>query len=174
MLAMAPVSAGAILHAGCGRESLPDWLEGTETRLDIDSECSPDIVATMVMLGDIGSYDTVYCSHALEHLHAHQALQALREFRRVLNDGGQAIIIVPDLGDVRPTFDVVYQSPHGPVTGFDMFFGQPNLVQESLYMAHRCGFVEATLWQALDAAGFSSIKIIRDPDGFNLIGIAVK
>lgn len=168
----APV--GAILHAGCGREPLPVWLSGSQTRLDIDPGCEPDIHASMTELGDIGPYDTVYCSHALEHLYAHDALQALKEFRRVLRDGGTTIIVVPDLEGIKPTFEPVYESPYGPICGFDMIYGEPHLVAGSPFMAHRCGFVEETLSQAFEAAGYSSIRIIRDHDGHNLFGMATK
>ena len=39
------------------------------------------------------SFDVIYCSHVLEHVQDDR--QAMREFRRVLDDGGWAILLVP-------------------------------------------------------------------------------
>jgi len=113
---------GAILHVGCGHEPLPPWFQGAvETRLDIDPRCEPDVVASMTDLGDIGPFDVVFSSHSLEHLAPHDVGVALGEFRRVLKPGGRLVVIVPDLEDVRPTEDVLYVSPAGPIAGIDMY-----------------------------------------------------
>lgn len=162
-----------ILHAGCGRQLLPAPFAGDEIRLDIDSGCKPDIVASLTDLGEIGAFDLVYCSHCLEHLYPYEVPAALAEFRRVLKPGGLAVIIVPDLEDVRPTEDFVYESPGGPICGLDMYYGKTSLIEASPYMAHHCGFVSATLGKALDAANFSR-TLTRRAGTFDLIGIGVK
>lgn len=44
-----------------------------------------------------GSIEEIYASHVLEHLgYAKDLLQALKEWHRVLKDGGKAMISVPD------------------------------------------------------------------------------
>lgn len=162
-----------ILHVGCGGARLPEWVPGVETRLDISPDNAPDIVASMCempMVAD-GSFDGVYCSHALEHLYPHDVGKALREFRRVLGVGGTAIIIVPDLEDARPTEDVLYESPAGPVRGLDLFYGFRPAIPTMPHMAHHTGFIAATLRAALEAAGFINIWTRRCPD-WNLLGIA--
>lgn len=162
-----------VLHVGCGGDALPSWIEGEETRLDIDPAVKPDIVASMIDMGAIGEFDIVYCSHAVEHLYHHDVKTALKEFHRVLAPGGKAVVIVPDLEDVRPTDDVLYVSPAGPVTGLDMFFGMSRLVEASPYMGHRYGFTAKTLNAELREAGFSLVMARRLTD-FNLLAIAVK
>jgi predicted SAM-dependent methyltransferase len=172
----APVetSAGAILHVGCGGDPLPDWLKGEETRLDIDPRHKPDIIASMTELGDIGEFDFIYCSHALEHLHHHEVKLALREFHRVLKSGGGALIVVPNLENVRPTFDVVYTTAGGwEITGFHMFYGAPEMIEDNPHMAHRSGFVPETMTVALKVAGFQRVKIVPD-QRHNLIAAARK
>lgn len=174
MNAMAPVRAGAILHAGCGNAPLPDWIDGTETRLDIDGQHSPDIIASMTDLGEIGPFDSIYCSHALEHLYPHEAVRALEEFRRVLRTGGVAWIVVPNLDGIKPTFEPIYETADGrPITGFHMFYGDPELIRSNPYMAHHSGFLPATLDQALRAARFATVHIVRHSN-HNLIGIGIK
>lgn len=160
-----------VLHVGCGRQPLPTWLDGyEEVRLDIDPGVQPHIVASITELGDIGPFEALYASHCLEHLYPHDVPRALAEFRRVLKPGGLAVILVPDLEDVRPTEDVVYVSEGGPVCGLDMYYGMASLIAANPHMAHHCGFVTETLSDAISAAGFSSVEISRT--NFNLLAMA--
>lgn len=161
---------GTILHVGSGHAALPAWCDGlAEVRLDIDPNCKPDIVADMLDLGEIGPFDVLYCSHALEHLYPHDVPTALAEFRRVLNPGGALIVFVPDLEGVSATDEVVYESPCGPITGLDMIYGKASYLADAPYMAHHTGFVSSTLAKTLDAAGFHGVTVLRIPE-FNLMG----
>lgn len=167
------ISAGAVLHVGCGGNPLPDWISGEETRLDIDPQHNPDVVASMTDMGDIGGFDFLYCSHSLEHLYPHDVPVALKEFYRVLGDGGRVIVIVPDLEGVEPTREPLLDTPAGPVSGFDLFYGMATLVEKNAHMAHHSGFVRETLAEALERAGFSGVHVLRGND-YNLIGAARK
>lgn len=163
-----------VLHAGCGGDPLPTWLgHFQEVRLDIDPHWNPDIVASMTDLGDIGPFSAAFCSHALEHLHPHEAAKALSEFHRVLEPGGYLSLFVPDLEGVVPTLDVLYVSPDGPITGHDLFYGSAKRTAMSPYMAHRSGFVRNTLDAALHNAGFSKVRADR-MSSYNLFGVGVK
>lgn len=165
---------GSVLHVGCGRDRLPSHIpHDQEIRLDINPDAEPDIVASMTDMGDIGPFDGIYTSHALEHLAPHDVARALSEFRRVLKPGGVAIIVVPDLEDIRPTDDVVYVCNSGiPITGLDMYYGLACLLEANPFMAHRTGFVAATLEKAMRAAGFAKGNVYRAAD-FNLIGVGM-
>ncbi len=163
-----------VLHAGCANHALPEWFaDYAETRLDIDPTYGPDIVASLTNLGPIGKYDAVWCSHTLEHLYPHEVPVALREFRRVLNTGGAIVLLVPDLGDVRPTDDVLYETHAGAVTGLDLIYGLRWTIEQTLHMAHHTGFTDKTMQAALDAAGFSKIDVKRLPL-FQLFAAGVK
>lgn len=164
----------SVLHVGCGPTNLPEWLGACdETRLDANPAVSPDIVANMTSLGDIGPYDSVFCSHALEHLCPRDVLIALGEFNRVLRPGGTAVVMVPDLEDVKPTWDVVYDSPAGPITGHDMYYGHTAMSEDNPFMRHLSGFVKDSLESAFTQAGFTSVSVTRMA-GFNLCAIGVK
>lgn len=169
-----PVTTGRVLHVGCGGIILPDWFHGLEeVRLDIDPACQPDIVASMTEMGEIGSYEAIFCSHALEHLYPHELKVALREFLRVLEPGGRVMAFVPDLEDVLPTEEILMVSPAGPITGLDMFYGHRVELEARPYMAHHNGFVSATLKSAFEDAGFEKV-VIQRCSNYNLMGIGVK
>lgn len=160
------------MHVGCGGDHLPDLFENyTEVRLDIDESVNPDIVANMVDLGEIGTYDALYCNHALEHLTFSDVSKALKEFRRVLNDGGFVMVIVPDLEDVKPTDEVILDAPIGPITGLDMIYGLRS--SDNPHMAHKTGFVCESLDRAMLKAGFSKVKT-RRLENYNLMSVGVK
>lgn len=164
-----------LLHVGCGGNSYPTWLGSfdEEVRLDIDPQHSPDIVASMTDMGDIGGFDALFSCHCIEHLYRHEVPIALAEFYRVLRPGGVALIIVPDLEDVKANDEVRYVSPSGPVTGADMIYGMTRLVEDNPHMAHHTGFVSETLESALKEAGFSSVHMVRS-GGYNLVAAATK
>lgn len=128
--------------------------------MDIDPAVSPDIVAPLTDMGDAGPFDIAYCSHALEHLASHEIDRALQEFYRVLVQDGFLIAVVPDLEGIAPTDEVVYESPAGPITGLDMYYGKASMVAGNPFMAHKYGFVRATLEQSLQRAGFVVKEIL--------------
>lgn len=161
-----------LLHAGCGTQPLPEWFAPVEeVRLDADPACNPDIVGSIVDIGDIGEFDVVYCCHTLEHVYPHEVPKVLDGFHRVLKPGGRAIIIVPDLEDIRPTDDVLYESPGGPICGLDIIYGGRGLTETNPYMAHHCGFVEDTLRRAMNM--FRDIKTVRY-GYYNLMAVGQK
>ena len=153
---------GNLLHVGCGGEALPFWAEGSnETRLDIDPQYNPDYVASMVDMGDVGQYDIVFSSHCLEHVYPHEAKQALLEMKRVLVPGGVNITIVPDLEDVKPTHDTVYECEGTKICGLDILYGLARALEFNPYMAHKNGFTVDLLKQEFKDAGFKNITGIR-------------
>lgn len=165
------LSVKTVLIVGSGSESPPQWKDSgySVVRLDIDPHTEPDIVASMTAMGDIGPYDVVYCSHALEHLYPHEVPVALGEFYRVLNPGGVAVILVPDLQDVPATDEVL---PGSTLTGLHLYYGDARLIPDHPYMAHHSGFVETTLRDAMEKAGFK-VKTQR-MSYYNLMGIGKK
>lgn len=166
----------SVLIAGSGPEKMPEWEENGFTciYLDIEPRNKPDIVADMCELPhDIGPYDVVFCCHALEHLYPHQVYWALSEFKRVLKPGGVAVIMVPDLEDVKPTEEVLDYPEAGPITGLHLYYGDARQILEFPFMAHHSGFVKETLAKALLTAGFDQAKTERLTH-YNLLGVGMK
>ena len=165
---------GSVLYPGCGNEPLPEWIDSSnETRLDIDEGSNPDIVAPIVNMGDIGQFDHIYTSHTLEHLFDHEVQVALKEFLRVLKDGGDAIIFVPDLEGVRADRETLYESAAGPICGLDLYYGLSSYVEELPFYAHHTGFVKETLEKALKDAGFRTVSVTRQAY-HNLMAVGIK
>ena len=163
-----------VLHVGCGRSPLPACMtDCDETRLDIDPGVQPDVVASMLDMGDIGGFDFVYSSHSLEHVYPHEVPVALAEMFRVLKPGGVVTIIVPNLDGVKPDETMLYMSPAGPVCGLDMFYGMSRLIRDRPYMAHHSGFIPETLARAIESVGFQKVHT-EALEYWTLSGVGVK
>jgi predicted SAM-dependent methyltransferase len=82
------------LHLGAGGNLLDDWLN-----TDIDPQ-SPDVVyldITEPLPFEDGSFHLVFSEHLIEHVPHDQALEHLREVRRIIAPGGRVRIATPDL-----------------------------------------------------------------------------
>ncbi|MDR2893651.1 MAG: methyltransferase domain-containing protein [Deltaproteobacteria bacterium] len=177
-----------VLHVGCGVHTpdklhehfrSPDWQE---TRLDINPAVKPDILASITDMSCIAdnSYDALYSSHNLEHLHPHEAPLALAEFFRVLRPSGFALITLPDLQQAAERIaqggaeEAVLMTNKGPITPLDILYGfRPFLAAGNLFMAHNFAYTASTLEKALQEAGFTNVSVERDGE-FNLWATAAK
>lgn len=164
------------LHVGCGPARLPEQLFPAaiwrETRLDIDPDTQPDIVAslTAIPVAD-GSMGAVFSSHNLEHLRPDEVPVALAEFYRVLSADGFCIVAVPDAQQAAAMIAqgqgdaTAYVAPCGPVTPWDVILGHAEFRAANRFMAHQCGFTLATLHRAMRDAGFRvTAAEVRDWD----------
>ncbi len=178
-----------VLHVGCGMKRIDQTVQGfnngqwQEVRLDIDVSVQPDIVGTMTDMSGVtdASMDAIFSSHNIEHLYPHEVPIALKEFQRVLQADGFCVITCPDLKSVceRVAQDdllgVAYDSPAGPITPLDILYGfRPSMAKGNVFMAHRCGFTQTTLRQALKDAGFASVATSARPTHFDLWALASK
>jgi SAM-dependent methyltransferase len=179
--------ARRVLNAGSGPKStrrlsgLFDATGWQEIRFDVDPMVQPDVVGSMTNLRshfDARSFDAVWSSHSLEHLHSHEIPLALKEFQRVLKSDGYALITCPDLETVMALFlehgsdHVVYRSAVGPITPLDMMFGHsPSIASGNVHMAHNSGLTSARLGELLLRAGFT--EAITKRQGFDLWALAL-
>lgn len=182
--------AKTVLHVGPGhRQSgarLPPGFqsgEWQEIRLDIDPSNEPDILGSMLDMTAVAadSVDAIYSAHNIEHVHAHEVPVVLAEFLRVLKPDGFAVITCPDLQTVCALVaqdkltDAAYTSQAGPITPLDILYGHSAAVAAGFhFMAHKTGFTEKSLTQALQAAGFQSIAGKRRSRGLDLWMLAAK
>lgn len=166
--------ARRVLNAGSGSATGAmhpafDPSAWKEVRIDIDARNAPDIVGSISDMRGIvedGSFDAIWCSHCIEHLHDHEVLPALREFRRILTDTGFAIVSCPNLDAIAKLLvseDIelfAYLSPAGPIRLLDMIFGHsPSIASGHLHMAHKTGFTVDRLGRLAVNAGFAETRV---------------
>lgn len=149
---------------------LPSQYAGWEhCLLDIDPKGSPDVVCDARELSSLPStsYDSVYCSHNLEHYYSHDVTKVLAGFAHVLKADGFVYIRVPDMGEVMRIVveknldidDFLYQSPAGPITVKDVFYGLGVEIERSgnHFFGHKTGFTQQSLRKRLMVNGFQYI-----------------
>jgi len=178
-----------LLNVGCGLSNI-SHIKGfnndnwKEIRLDIDSTLKPDVVgsSTDMSLIETGSVDAVYSSYNLDHIYPHEVPIALKEFYRVLNEDGIAVVKCPDIQTVceliaqDKLLELLYESPAGPIYPIDVIYGHRWYTKNgNEYMAKKVGFTYSLLNKAFAAAGFKSRYGGRMPtNGGELAIIAFK
>jgi len=159
-----------LLNVGCGLSKISE-LKGfnngnwKEIRFDIDKEVNPDILGTLtdMSLVETSSVDAIYSSYNLDHIYAHEVPIALKEFYRVLNEDGIALVKCPDIQSVceliaqDKLFEPLYDSVLGPIYPIDVIYGNRQEIQlGNEYMAKKVGFTYSLLNKTFAAAGFKS------------------
>ena len=166
-----------VLNAGsgpAGAKSLHPVFDPslwTELRIDIDPRYKPDFVGSvcdMRSLIEDASFDAVWSSHCIEHLHDHEVAPALGEFRRILRDDGFAVISCPNIDAIAKSLvsedieSVAYLSPAGPIRLLDMMFGHsPSIEAGRVHMAHKTGFTADRLGRLATRAGFAEARVLE-------------
>lgn len=155
MSALAPVengsqspstSAGVVrLNLGGQQTHIPGFKS-----VDINPEWNPDIVGDFLNLPvPDASIHEIYASHCFEHVQKTVAPLVLKEWRRVLVDGGKLWISVPDFDAMVNLYKKV-----GMTTWVEhVLYGD----QSTPLDIHYRGFVFDTLAAELCNAGFSDL-----------------
>jgi len=99
------------------------------------------------------SCDLIYTSHAFEYFDRFQAVDVLREWHRVLRNGGELLIAVPDF----PKLIMVYQRTNDLGSIIGPLFGRWQVGNEE-FIYHRTVWDFATLSGALIQAGFGEVE----------------
>jgi hypothetical protein len=147
--------------------AIPKYYDGwLHHLLDIDPAGNPDIVCDARLLEQMMSnkYDSVYCSHNLEHYYSHDVVKVLRGFNHILKNDGFVNIRVPDVMAVMQRVvqesldinDILYQSPAGPIAVKDVIYGFGRQIEQSGcdFFAHKTGFSVKSLLAVLRECGF--------------------
>jgi hypothetical protein len=171
------------LHVGCGSMTKTHTTRGfsgddwQEVRFDIDPQCKPDIIGTIVDMTGVatGSMDALFSAHNIEHVFPHEVVPTLKEFRRVLTDDGFVILTCPDLQSVcqavasKGLLDPLYLSSAGPIAPIDVLYGfRQDVAAGKHYMAHKGGFTWRSLEQSFFDAEFGSWIGGARPSHFDL------
>ncbi len=165
---------------------IPSHYKGWEHHLlDIDPRGNPDVLCDARKLTTLPSltYDGIYCSHNLEHYHAHEVRNVLAGFLHVLRPDGFAEVRVPDMEALFRAIvdrnldidDVIYVSKAGPILVRDMIYGFGVEIERSGqdFYSHRTGFTPKSLQKALLEAGFSAVLFAKG-SGLEIRVLALK
>ena len=159
-----------LLNVGCGWSNISQ-LKGfnngnwKEIRLDIDSAVKPDVLgsSTDMSLIETGSVDAVYSSYNLDHIYPHEVPIALKEFYRVLNEDGIAVVKCPDIQTVceliaqDKLLELLYESPIGPIYPIDVIYGHRWYTQNGHeYQSKKVGLTYSVLDASFAEAGFKT------------------
>lgn len=178
-----------VLNVGGNSKAIPlpplyaDW---EHVLLDIDPRGNPDVVCDARELSTLpaAEYDSVYCSHNLEHYYRHDVFKVLSGFMHIIKSDGFAFIRVPDMRELMRTVieknmdidDVLYESAMGPIAVCDVIYGHRGEIERSGndYFAHKTGFTPKSLMAVLRASGFKKVAIKAVPDIFEIRAFAFK
>ncbi|MBI4921521.1 MAG: methyltransferase domain-containing protein [Devosia nanyangense] len=138
------------LHLGCGSKYIDGWYHVDALPLPHVDHVGP--VEDLHFIPD-ASVELIYASHVLEHFGRRTYLQALREWRRVLQPGGVLRLAVPDFGAVAHLY-VEGKLPRG----IEDVRGLVSGGQRDSYDFHGMIFDEASLSAALREAGFRATR----------------
>lgn len=152
------------LIADIGASNIPQPLDqfNTVIRFDSDPQCKPDYLCDVRKIpAEDCSFDVAHASHVLEHLPMADALPTVIEWSRIIKDGGELIIRVPNLKWTAKYIldgtlsEYMYQTLYGRQTN------------EGEY--HRNGFTIETMTSLLKMVpGLVDIKVEEispDPNG---------
>jgi predicted SAM-dependent methyltransferase len=84
---------GKKLNLGCGSKKIEDYTNCDVVKTQYSDEVFP---LTNIPYTD-GSISAIYCEHVLEHLSHQESHQAISEMSRVLKQGGELQLFIPDL-----------------------------------------------------------------------------
>jgi predicted SAM-dependent methyltransferase len=135
------------LHLGCGTKQIPGFVH-----VDVEGYPHVDLreqVSALKFAQD-NSVELIYASHVLEHFGRHEVDQVLREWFRVLREGGVLRLAVPDFEAIV----LRYQETRDLNELLGLVCGG----QRGEYDFHKMIFDEKSLRERLRLVGFSSVS----------------
>jgi ubiquinone/menaquinone biosynthesis C-methylase UbiE len=134
------------LHLGSGKVYIPGF-----TNVDIFTSCKADEYADVTSLPyDKESFDLIYASHILEHVHRHMVVATLSHWRTILKSGGILRLAVPD-------FDSIVEY-YRKTSSLDSVMGLLYGGQTYHLNRHTVAFDAITLGRDLARAGFKNAR----------------
>lgn len=151
------IDAGSALrlHLGCGKERREGWVN-----IDVAEEVKPDIVADVrdLRMFTDESVDEIECCHLFEHFTYADAIDALKEWYRVLKRGGKLCLELPNFGRC---IEILHNREGEDAEKYAMIgvYGFiPDIVRGGLAQVHKYGWTPETLQRELTNVGFRQVR----------------
>ncbi len=132
--------------------------------LDIDPQVKPDILCDGRELNKLRaeSYDSVYCSHNLEHYYTHDTYKVVKGFFHILKQEGFINIVVPDVFQAIyyalinniDIDDDIAESADGAVKVKYLIYGKIFSENTKHFDLHKTGFTNKSLKKLVLECGF--------------------
>ena len=145
-----PLNGVRKLNLGCGDVMLEGYINCDLYYEQADINCD-----VKKLPFEDNTIDEIYASHLIEHFHFHEAFDVLREWKRVLKDGGSIVIETPDFLGCCKRF--VNADERGRIDMYSFFFAKPWMAGET----HKFLYTEGQLMWALNQVGFHNL--VRQP-----------
>lgn len=181
-MAAVPAERKRRVHLGCGGDVRAGWLNvdyrpgGGVGYDEASGFLNFDLRQGLPPLED-GSVDMVFSSHFFEHLRHEEAINLMRDCRRVLKDGGVARFQMPDFAmtfkaycEADPEYLEAFRSTHKLLDHMPEFSrNYADLVSRSVYeyYTHKYIWDVENLSLALKAVGFSDVQVDDHRDEFD-------
>lgn len=134
------------LHIGAGRVYLPGFIN-----VDIFDTHHADLYCDLTSLPwDKATFDLIYASHVLEHVHRRQVTATLFVWGKMLRPGGILRLAVPDFGAVVER----YRETHDLPELLGLLYGGQNHPKNNHFVI----FNYETLSEHLKKAGFKKVR----------------
>lgn len=154
-----------MIDLGCGRVTWEFEGEGRPLRVDIREEADPDFRCDIrdLPFAD-GQFSVCFSSHVLEHMGRWEVDNVLNEWVRILEDGGEMRLALPNLEWAAKNILAGRVDYHT----LNVLYGEQTYKENF----HKFGFTPATLRKMLEDRGLEVIE--EQLDGFNIIVRAKK
>lgn len=145
-------STGLCLNLGAGKVKWDGWVsvdlsEHADVSTDLKKLPFPDNFA-----------DAIAAIHVLEHFHAWEAPEVLREWYRVLKPGGKLILELPCMDKVLEHIYlcIKHKAKLSPAMSWFVFWGDPKY--RDPLMVHKFGYTKESLRVLVEACGFTGAE----------------
>jgi len=149
------------LHLGCGGVRWQDFINvdlhpHTDAPDSSRSGCVADVFADIRHLGlEANSVDQIFTSHVLEHFPRWETEAMLRDWHRMLRQGGRLVVEMPDFW--RCVMWLFHPSKRKRELGRSQFYG--NQWDRLEFETHRYVWSGSEFKRALREAGFRSVRL---------------
>lgn len=134
------------LHIGCGKVYLHGWIN-----VDLFSNTAADLCCDITRIPYlVNTFDVIYASHVLEHVHRHMVIATLQHWRELLKPEGVLRLAVPDFEAVTAQ----YAETGNLHELMGLLYGGQTYSKN----VHTVIFDEQTLTAALRKVGFNAIR----------------
>ena len=148
------------LHLGCGKRNLgKDWIH-----IDLANYLHIDYNQSIISLPQFkdNSVDEIYSSHSLEYFDRQEAEICLKEWYRVLKQGGLLRLAVPDFEGIVKVYrkykDLEHRGILGPLFGKMEGWFPVTMFNISNYIYHKTVYDFDSLKKLLESVGFKGVK----------------